>query len=91
MHQHPSPTTAFTARSVDVDQLGWLVEAHGVDAVPAPQLAGLARHARGLGFSPVLADLLLDPTQPAAARSRAFGRLALTVGSIVDLDITLAA
>lgn len=60
---------------LDLHLLAQELEAHGfvghdtaIDAV--------SRSARAAGLSPVLIDVLTDPTQPEIARLRAFGMLA---------------
>lgn len=52
----------------------------GIDAHPA-MVDHLVRVARRHGLSPTLATVLADPTAPAVARERAFGRLAATLAA----------
>jgi hypothetical protein len=60
-----------------LDQLAETVADHGVGAVDPDLLRDLATRGLANGASPVLADVLLDPRQPAVARVRAFGRVSM--------------
>lgn len=62
---------------IDLEELGWRIERHGIASVPADELASVAVHAAEQGLAPVLAAVLTDPREPVPARERAFGRLAL--------------
>jgi hypothetical protein len=45
------------------------------------ELVRFAAHARRQGVDPLLVSILADPTQPDVARERAFGRIAVELGT----------
>lgn len=59
-------------------QWGFAVEADGI-AAHEDSARTVAAAAARRGLKPVLIDVLTDPREPAAARTRAFGRLALAL------------
>ena len=59
----------------DIERIGRSLDEHGLDAFSSAELRAVARTARELGGSPVLAAVLADPAEPAVARMRAFGLL----------------
>lgn len=59
----------------DMDELAHRVAAEGIDAHPVAVFE-LAHAAHDLGVAQVLIDVLVDPSEPEAARLRAFGRIA---------------
>lgn len=77
--------TTLQLPSLDVlADLGQLVDEHGLGPT-LPQVRALVRTARGLGVSPVLCQVALDPSAPVAVRERAVGRLIRRVAAVVDL------
>jgi hypothetical protein len=62
------------------DQLAWDLEAGGFDAHEA-SIRQVVRAARAGSVSPVLVDILADPTEPEVARLRAFGRVAAALAA----------
>lgn len=62
---------------IDLDELGWRIECHGIGSLTPAELVELADQAGEQGLSGVLTGVLADPAAPRAARERAFGRLAL--------------
>ncbi len=78
-------TTVTTAVSFDIDtvEIGPLAEAIATDGIAAHEqcLAGLLAGARSAAVSPVLISVLADPREPAAARERAFGRIAMELAT----------
>ncbi len=55
------------------------IESHGIAAVRAELFVDLAEVARRVGASPVALSVLVDPTEPAVARERAFSKLAIAI------------
>jgi hypothetical protein len=82
---------AANGRSVDVDRLAWRIEADGIAAVSGASLEIVARAAVCHGASPLLAALLTGADEPAAARERAFGRLAMHLARFEHRGLVLAA
>jgi hypothetical protein len=77
-------TTLHVPDSGDLAELGRAVDENGL----APHLSGvrvLVRAARGLGVSPVLCQVALDPSAPEAVRERAVARLIRRVSAVTDL------
>ena len=68
-------TISRDSRTIDIDQLAWVVAADGPDAHHGA-LVALARRARSAGIAGVAAGVLADPTAPAVARQRALGVVA---------------
>jgi hypothetical protein len=55
------------------------IESQGIAAVPAELFVELADVARRVGASPVVLSVLVDPTEPAVARERAFAKLSIAI------------
>jgi hypothetical protein len=62
----------------DIERIGRSIDERGLAAVPSAELLAVARTARQLGGSAVLAAVLADATEPDVARIRAFGLLGYT-------------
>ena len=73
----------MTKHPCDIDDLAHALAHHGPQAVEA-SLAAVASAARARGCSATLADVLADPAQPAVARQRAFGLLAVALVAADD-------
>lgn len=56
-----------------------LMDADGIERVPAAALSALAATARERRVSEVLIGVLVDPTEPSVARERAFVKIAAKV------------
>lgn len=63
--------------TTDLYRVAETVADQGIDAVDASLVDAVAARAQLLGASTTLVDVLRDPTEPAVARIRAFGRLAV--------------
>lgn len=65
----------------DCGRLAWLIDQDGVPAV-ADELQLFLARVKAAGVPAVLVQVVSDPTQPAIARARAFGRIcrAVTAG-----------
>ncbi len=70
-----SPTTTSPER--EIDRLAWAIDRDGIACADDVAIDGIVAHARTTTASPVLIDVLADGTQPANARTRAFGLVAL--------------
>lgn len=70
-----------------LDQIGWTIERRGITGVPDQLLARIADDAMRLGVRPVSAAVLADSEDPAAARERAFGRIAPALAKTYPADI----
>jgi hypothetical protein len=73
----------------EVDRLAWHIEARGLTGVEK-ELRRVVERARSSGVSPVLVDVLADPTEPEVARMRAFGHVALHMaaqGALTASDV----
>jgi hypothetical protein len=66
-------TSRLLARFADA------IESQGIAAVPAELFVDLAVAARRVGASPIALAVLVDPTEPAVARERAFSKLAIAI------------
>lgn len=77
----PAPeTTPSIAEPADIlARFAHAMEHHGIDVVPADTLAALVDAARSCGVSEVLIAVLVDPTEPAVTRQRAFAKVAAKV------------
>lgn len=62
---------------IDLRLVAETVADQGIDAVEASLVDAVAARALMLGASTTLVDILVDPDEPAVARNRAFGQLAL--------------
>ncbi len=63
--------------SLDLHQVAETVADQGVGAVDTTLIDGIAARGLANGASPTLVDVLVDPDEPAVARIRAFGMVAL--------------
>ena len=63
-----------------ITSLDFRVEAQGIDADPVNLLL-LAHTARDLGIDDVLVSLMIDESEPAVARVRAYARVAVQVSA----------
>jgi hypothetical protein len=70
-----------------LDQIGWTIERRGIAGVPDQVIAQIADDAVRLGVRPVSAGVLANPADPAAARERAFGRIAPALAKTSPADI----
>lgn len=61
----------------DLDRIATVVAAQGIDAVDPDLIGAVADRALARGASPTIAEVATDPAEPAVARVRAFGRLAV--------------
>lgn len=61
----------------DLQRVAETVADLGIDAVDPSLVDTVAARALMHGASSTLVDIVLDPSEPAAARVRAFGRLAM--------------
>lgn len=68
----------------DLADLGQLIDDQGLTPHLA-QVRALVRTARGLGISPVLCQVALDPSAPEPVRERAVARLIRRVCVVADL------
>jgi hypothetical protein len=71
--------TVEVMNTPDLHLLAMEIESHGFAGHDEALLA-ITRSARSAGLSPVLLDILGDPTAPEVARLRAFGRLTAGLG-----------
>ena len=55
------------------------IESHGIAAVPADLFVELADVARRVGASSIALSVLVDPTEPAVVRERAFAKLSIAI------------
>jgi hypothetical protein len=65
---------------IEIDRLAWSVERTGLDGQETV-IDRVVERARPAGVNPVLVDVLADSNEPECARVRAFGRVALELGS----------
>ena len=61
----------------DLQRVAQTVADQGIDAIDPSLVDAVAARALMLGASNTLVDILVDPDEPAVARIRAFGRLAM--------------
>lgn len=61
----------------DITDVANNIATDGIATVPHEQLRAIATSAVRHGASPVLANVVADPSQPEVARTRAFGRITL--------------
>ncbi|NND76421.1 MAG: hypothetical protein HKN44_15595 [Ilumatobacter sp.] len=73
MNDNPTATSVHR----EIDRLAWAIERDGIERAGGADIDGIVAHARTTSASPVLIDVLADGTQPANARTRAFGMVAL--------------
>lgn len=68
--------------SLDIDALAAQIAERGIDAgVSSGRLDAFVRAARCAGASSTLVALVADPAEPAVARERAFGLLAVAIAA----------
>lgn len=60
------------------------MQTRGIAAVPAELFAAIADAARRVDASPVVLGVLVDPTEPAVARERAFAKLSIAIVGRTD-------
>jgi len=73
-------------RLSQLDQLGWTIDRRGIAGAPDQLIAQIAEDAIRLGVRPVAAGVFADPKDPAAARERAFGRIAQALARTYTAD-----
>jgi len=71
--------TSHDLLTTDLHRVAETVADQGIDAVDATLVDAVAARALLLGASSTLVDVLTDRSEPAVARVRAFGRLAVVV------------
>lgn len=59
----------------DITHVAGLIAADGITTISPGRIRSIARDAVQRGASPVLAQIVMDPAEPAVARARAFGRI----------------
>ncbi len=69
-----------TIDDIELDRLAWTLERTGIDGHES-LIDRVVDRARPAGVTPVLVDVLASPAEPECARIRAFGRVALELGS----------
>lgn len=82
-------TTPLTRESLE--GLAHRVYVAGIEATTPETLEVLAETAEAVGVSPVLVEVLVDPSEPVVARERAFALVACAVSGAVREQHTLAA
>jgi len=76
----------------EIEALAWQIDRDGVEGAPIEAIDHVLLMAGAAKGSPVLAEVLADPTEPPAVRERAFGLLAMQIiSSLDDSHLTLAA
>ena len=75
----------------DLHRVAEAVADQGIDAIDPSLVDAVAARALVLGASTTLVDILVDPDEPAVARTRAFGRLAMIVARPTRDRFALAA
>ena len=75
----------------DLAQVAETVADRGLDAVDPSLVDAVAARALMLGASTTLVDILVNPDEPAVARLRAFGRLAVVAARPTRDRFALAA
>ena len=75
----------------DLLRVAEAVADQGIDAVDPSLVDAVAARALVLGASTTLVDILVDPDEPAVARIRAFGRVAMIVARPTRDRFALAA
>jgi hypothetical protein len=86
---HRTSTAPATAGG-DLERLARAVAEEGPTA-HEEALVALARRALGAGVDPVLCRILVDRSEPAVVRQRAFGRVALGLAGRRTTAVALAA
>jgi hypothetical protein len=76
---------------LDLQQLAETIAARGIAAVGTTTIDALTDHASHVGANPILIGIVGDPTAPAPARARAFGRLAGELALDRSSQFTVAA
>ena len=75
----------------DLHRVAEAVADQGIDAVDPSLVDAVAARALVLGAGTTLVDILVDPDEPAVARTRAFGRLVMIVARPTRDRFALAA
>jgi len=75
----------------DLHRVAETVADQGIDAIDPSLVDAVAARALVLGANTTLVDILVDPDEPAVARIRAFGRLAMIVARPTRDRFALAA
>src|SRR5690606_25141730 len=75
----------------DLNRVAETVADQGIDAIDPSLVDAVAARALVLGANTTLVDILVDPDEPAVARIRAFGRLAMIVARPTRDRFALAA
>lgn len=83
--------TSHDLLTTDLQLVAETVADQGIDAVDATLVDAVAARALALGASTTLVDVLVDRSEPAVARIRAFGRLAVIVSRPARERFVLAA
>lgn len=73
MDMELTDATQLLARFADA------IETNGIELVPAALLTDVVAAARAVDVSPVVVGVLVDPTEPAVARERAFMKAAIRI------------
>ena len=81
----------MTLTRTALEGLARRVAESGLAAAPAADLNVLAETAEVIGLSPVLTEVLVDPSEPIVARERAFSLIACAVSGRVRRGVALAA
>jgi hypothetical protein len=81
----------MTLTRTALEGLARRVAESGLTAATPADLNVLAETAQVVGLNPILAEVLVDPTEPLAARERAFSRIACAVSGPVRSGMALAA
>lgn len=77
--------------SHDLQRVAATVADRGIDAVDPSFVDAVAARALMLGANTTLVDILVDPDEPAVARVRAFGRIAMIAARPTRDSFALAA
>ena len=83
--------TSHDLFTTDLHRVAETVADRGIDAVDPSLVDAVAARALMLGASTTLVDVLVDRDQPAVARVRAFGRLAVVAARPARDRFALAA
>jgi hypothetical protein len=62
-----------------LDRFADAIDTAGIAAVPSGLFSALAAAARSVGASPIALAVLVDPTEPAVTRERAFHKLSIQI------------
>jgi hypothetical protein len=81
----------MTLTRTSLEGLARRVAESGLTAAAPGDLDVLAETAEVIGLNPVLAEVLVDPSEPIVARERAFSLIACAVSGQVRSGVALAA